>query len=313
MTAPLVSVIIPAYRAAHIVGRAVSSVLAQTVAAHEILVVDDGSPDDVGAALAPYGGRARLLRKANGGAAGARNFGLDHCTGGLIAFLDADDYWEPVRLERQLAVLAGRPQIGLIAGRFYSQAPGRERAVNRVGDPALFDRVWDGPPGPTAFEIARRVWTSTVLVRRDALGGRRFDEGLSTAEDMDLWLRLVTSTPTYLLSEPLATHVLEAGSLSRSDPEGDSGNMLAVIHRHAGLLGRAGVRAWEAVVYRQWAARHLGAGRPAAALPPAWRRLLREPWSPQAWWIVGKSAAWAARRRLGGSRDNAAVPGPRCV
>ena len=298
MSAPTVSVVVPAYRAAHTIGRAIDGVLAQTCPPSEILVVDDGSPDDTAAALAPYGDRVRLLRKANGGAASARNFGMERCAGDLIAFLDADDYWEPVKLERQLAVLERHPEVGLVAGRFYTQAPGGDRAPHLAGHPSLFDRVWDRPPGPTAFEIARRVWTSVLLLRRAALAGRRFDVGLATAEDVDLWVRLVTTAPVYLLSEPLATGVLEPGSLSRGDPDGDSRNMLTVVHRHSDLLGWAGVRAWEADIYREWAARHLGDGRPAAALPPAWRRLIRQPWSPQAWWIVGKSAVWAARSRL---------------
>ena len=55
--------------------------------------------------------------------------------------------------------------------------------------------------------------------------------------------------------------------------------MLTVVRRHADLLGPAGVARWEATVYREWAARQLGDGRPAAALPPAWHRLLRQPWS----------------------------------
>ncbi len=298
MSAPTVRVVIPAYRAAHFIGRAIDSVLAQTRPADEILVVDDGSPDDLAAALAPYGGRVRLLRKANGGASSARNFGVEHCPDGLIAFLDADDYWEPPKLERQLEILTRHPRLGVVASRFYVQPPTGGRYAHLVGHPSLYDRVWDRPAGPIAFELARRVWTSTLLVRRDALGGLRFDEGLSTAEDVDMWVRLVASTPAYLISEPLATGVQEPGSLSRgSDPAHDCRNMLAVVRRYTALLGPAATRVWEAQVYREWAALQLGGGRPGAALYPACVRLLREPWRPQAWWIVFKSAAWAAGRQ----------------
>jgi hypothetical protein len=299
MSEEKVSVIIPAYRAARTIGRAIDSVLAQThPAACEIVVVDDGSPDDTAAALAPYGSRVRLLRKPNGGAASARNLGIDQSAGDLVAFLDADDYWEPHKLQRQLGVLADRSELGVVAGRFFELKPGGERTLQRAGDPSLYDRVWDRPPGPTAFEIGRRIFTSMVLVRRAALGDRRFDKGLSTAEDMDLWVRLAVSVPTYLISEPLATQVLEAGSLSRSDPDADNRNMLAVVWRHAALLGPAGVSSWEAHVYRNWAAEQLGAGRPAAALRPAWGHLTRRPWSPRAWWIVCKSAVRATGRML---------------
>src|SRR5262245_13313488 len=114
-----VSVVIPAYRASGTIGRAVVSLLHQTRTPDEILVVDDGSPDDLAAALAPYCDRVTLVRKENGGAASARNLGIDRSRGDLIAFLDADDYWEPTKLERQLSIFRRHPEVGLVASRFY--------------------------------------------------------------------------------------------------------------------------------------------------------------------------------------------------
>ena len=74
--------------------------------------------------------------------------------------------------------------------------------------------------------------------------------------------------------------------------------MLRVVHRHGGLLGRQGLRAWEAYVFRRWAAGHLGHGRPGAALVPAWERLRRQPASPEALWILLKCTVMA---RVAGS------------
>jgi glycosyltransferase involved in cell wall biosynthesis len=297
VTDPAVSTIIPAYRAARTIRRAVDSVLAQTRPPDEILVVDDGSPDDLAAVLRSYGDRVRLVRKPNGGAASARNLGIEQARGELIAFLDADDYWEPCKLERQLEVLRKHPQVGLIASRYFLQEPGEPgRCLAWTAAAGLLDRVVTAS-GEDVYLLATTVWTSTVVVRRTALGGRRFEEGLATAEDRDLWIRLIGVGPVYVVSEPLATQVLEAGSLSRSDVDRDCPNMLRVVRRYRGLLGRRGVRRWEAQVYREWASVNLGAGRPKAALGPAWRRVLRQPTSLQGWWVLFKSATWACAGR----------------
>ena len=301
-----VSVIIPAYRAAHTLGRAIDSLLTQTRPPQEILVIDDGSPEDLPAALAAYGERVRLHRQPNGGAASARNRGIDLSIGDVIAFLDADDYWEPHKLERQLAILERHPEVGLIAAYFYQELPGKPRCANPLPPSRHLNRVL-AVRGAETVEVARKIWTSTVVVRRSLLGAWRFDTSLPTAEDVDLWIRLVRAAPVYLMSEPLATAVLTEGSLSRSDVSADSRNMLVVLHRHAAMLGRAGVRTEMSRVYRDWAAGHLGNGEPREAIWPAWNRLTWQPWSAQAWWILGKSLLWTCKDRLSGRKPDAPV------
>jgi glycosyltransferase involved in cell wall biosynthesis len=302
MRAASVSVIIPAYRAASVLGRAVASVLAQTCPVAEILVVDDGSPDDVAAVLTPFADRVRLLRQANGGASSARNHGLDEATGEMIAFLDADDVWEPSRIERQLEVMRRHPEVGLTASRFYEQLPGQPRVQPRQTGPEWYDRVLTAR-GQETLLLARRVLTSTVLLRRSHVDGERFDTTLRTAEDIDLWIRLLRKTSAYLSWEPLITMVQESGSLSRSDVDNDCSNMLRVVRRHADLLSPGQRRSWEASVYREWAACHLGAGKARRALAPAWQRWRREWWSPQACWILVKALARSTgtRPRRGGA------------
>ena len=141
MSAGTVSTIVPAYRAAATIGRAVDSALAQTLPPSEIIIVDDGSPDDLAGALAPYGDRLRLVRKPNGGAASARNFGIEQATGEWIAFLDADDYREPHRLERQFDLLQRHPEVGFLASRFYTEEPGGTQQPPATDDAHLFDKV----------------------------------------------------------------------------------------------------------------------------------------------------------------------------
>ena len=146
------SVVIPAYRSAATICRAVDSVLAQTHAAAEIIVVDDGSPDEQAAVVEQtYGPRVTLLRTPNGGAASARNAGIDRATGDYIAFLDADDYWEADKLALQLALFDRHPELGLVAGAILEETPGEPRGdrparrAHRPGTTGSFDFVAPRP------------------------------------------------------------------------------------------------------------------------------------------------------------------------
>ena len=160
------------------------------------------------------------------------------------------------------------------------------------------------------MRVACRVLTSTVLVRRDVLGGHRFVPGLEPAEDRDLWCRLVAGTAVHVSSAPLITYAVEAGSLSNANVDRDYGNMLRVIHRHAGLLGPRHFREWEASTYRLWAGRLLGDGQPAAALRPAIERLRRRPLSVEGWYILAKCLARSCRRRPNRTGADGRAPTP---
>jgi glycosyltransferase involved in cell wall biosynthesis len=271
-----VSVVIPAFRSAATIRRALDSALGQTRPPDEVVVVDDGSPDDLAAVVeGAYGARVTLVRKSNGGAASARNAGLDRATGDLVAFLDADDYWEPEKLARQLAVLSRHPETALVAGAYFEEKPGapRQEAAVRPGPPRWYGRVLS-LRGRDAFRLATLVWTGTVLLRRGALGAERFVSGLEPAEDRDLWVRVVSHHPAYLMPEPLATAVLVGDSLSRSSAERDCTNMLRVVERHGDLLGLPGRCLWRSHTLYRWA--NLDP-RPRTALPRLLRSLLLWP------------------------------------
>lgn len=287
MNLETVSVVIPYYRASQTIARAVESALAQTVRPLEILIVDDGCPEDAEAATRRFGSSVKLIRKPNGGTASARNLGIEHVQGEWIAFLDADDYWERAKLECQLAFSEG---VGIVGGAWFTEALGEPRRVAKTPDPDIFGRAFK-PRESEAFQVAMNMWTSVVLVRRKALGDLRFVSGLEPAEDRDLWIRLAATTAVYLVREPLATYAQLPDSLSNSDSDRDGVSMLKVIHRHAGLLGAKGVREQEAIIYRRWAGSHLARGKPRSAISPAARRLAIQPASAQAWWILFKSLA----------------------
>jgi len=152
---PLVSCVIPVYNGVKWLAAAVSSALAQTHPRLEIVVVDDGSTDgsaDVARDFASAG--VRVVQKTNGGAASARNVGVDSSTGELIAFLDADDLWLPGKLARQVVEFAGRKRLGTCATfmqNFWVDEFAHEAEVN----PEL-TRPQPGPGSTTM--IARRAF-----------------------------------------------------------------------------------------------------------------------------------------------------------
>lgn len=206
-----VSVVIPAYNAAPFIHRAVDSVLSQTFADFELLVVDDGSSDDTLRVLARYGDRLRALPQRNSGPAAARNHGLSAACGEYVAFLDADDHWLPEKLERQVQLMERRPDVG-----FCSTATA---VVNPAGE---IVGSWpcrpDAAPFPDVLFTQSSLIsgsTSGVLARRkliESLGG--FDETLRGFEDPDLWIRLSALTTYACIPEPLTVVVRTPNSVS---------------------------------------------------------------------------------------------------
>ncbi len=248
-----VSVIIPAYKAERTICRAIDSVLNQTVPPMEIIVIDDGSPDNQNSRIQEYGDSVVLIQQPNGRTACARNTGLARARGDFIAFLDADDYWEPEKLGRQLAVFEKHPEVGVVAGAYFTQEPGRERASGGSHHRSWNDRVLR-VNGERAFQLAAMMWTGTLIVRREIVGEERFASGLEPAEDRDMWIRFVLRGPVYLLSEPLSTAVLEPGSISRHDVDRDCSMMLETINRHRNTLGLLGTMKWRSHTFYRWAA-----------------------------------------------------------
>jgi glycosyltransferase involved in cell wall biosynthesis len=175
---PRVSVIVPFYDAERYLGEAIESVLAQTLPAHQLLLVDDASRDgsaEVAARYASARAEIALLRlERNGGPAAARNAGLAAAQGELVTFLDADDRMLPERLELQAAHLRAHPRIdGVVCG----------------------EEVVDDPPAsrPRAEPRARRngrFHTMSLMLRRSSLERvGRFDPSYRVAEDLDFLYR----------------------------------------------------------------------------------------------------------------------------
>ncbi|MEE9614146.1 MAG: glycosyltransferase family A protein, partial [Thermodesulfobacteriota bacterium] len=109
-----VSVVVPVYNRPEYVREALTSVFGQTFKDYEVIVVDDGSTEDTKGALGEYLQGVNYFYKKNGGAASARNYGIEKSTGEYVAFLDSDDLWEEDKLDVQVEFLSRNPDVGLV-------------------------------------------------------------------------------------------------------------------------------------------------------------------------------------------------------
>ena len=184
----LVSVVIPAYQCSGYIAEAIRSVRAQSYPAHEILVVNDGSPDTeaLEQALAQYMSVIRYIKQENGGPSSARNRGVRESRGNYVAFLDSDDLWFSNHLAKQVALFQEDPSLALV----YSNS------LSLEGDTPVGTAFEKHPQDlNVTFEnlVAERctVGTSTVVASRRAIlesGG--FEDRRRRSEDFDLWLRM---------------------------------------------------------------------------------------------------------------------------
>jgi glycosyltransferase involved in cell wall biosynthesis len=191
MRETLVSVVIPCYNQGRFVGEALESVFGQTYARVEVILVDDGSTDDLAAVLQPFAGRPELavIRQENRGLSAARNRGLAEAQGSLVQFLDADDWLDPEKLARQVAVLAAHPEIGLVFSDYFLVYNNvdlceQDTVADRCDDPFnpdLFLTWWIQGVFPPCAALVRKEW-----IRR--AGG--FNTKLQAYEDYEFWLRL---------------------------------------------------------------------------------------------------------------------------
>lgn len=192
---PLVSVIIPTFNRARVLGRAIASVMAQTFSDYELIVVDDGSADDTGEVVSRLGGRARFIRQDNRGVSSARNTGIRASRGDLIAFLDSDDEWLPSKLEKQVSLYSRGHFICHTDEIWYRDGIlVRQKAIHRKQGGRFFERALERCLiSPSAVVISRCLL--------DTVGW--FDEDLPAAEDYDLWLRITAFHEVSFVPEPL--------------------------------------------------------------------------------------------------------------
>ena len=203
--------IIAAYQAARTIGDAVDSVLAQTLPADEIVICDDGSTDDLEAALAPYGDRLVLIRKENGGVASALNAAARAARSEIVVELDSDDAFAPERLEAIAALAVARPDLDVIATDAVIELDGRP-----VG---TYKAIHGFEVGDQRAGILRGCYFGWPAIRRSrllAVGG--FDESLRIASDWECWIKLILSGSLVgLVDRPLYRYRIGHESVSADE------------------------------------------------------------------------------------------------
>ena len=186
---PKITAVIPSYNSAGFLPEAVESVLSQSYADVELIVVDDGSVDDTSEVIGRYGDAVKYIYKENGGVSRARNTGIEAASGEFIAFLDADDAWLPQKLELQMKVIESRSD-SLAAHTDFNIGDSELNVVGVTisdrGDDILEDLFLKGNVigTPSSVLVAKEVIEKT--------GG--FDPDLSLCADWDMWIRIACET-----------------------------------------------------------------------------------------------------------------------
>lgn len=201
---PTVTVIMPTFNRAHLVGHAIQSVLDQTYHDFELIVVDDGSTDNTEEVVQGFGDpRIRFIRHAgNRGAGAARNTGIRAALGKYIAFQDSDSEWLPHKLERQMAVfkLDGQNRLGLVLCDLIM-------ASGSKGERILKPRMHRLTYEDLLYPAAHGVGTVAFLLKRDLTAPElHFDERLPALQDWELLLRVSRLCRIGYVAEPLARH-----------------------------------------------------------------------------------------------------------
>ncbi len=260
-----VSVIIPAFNSARYLPEALQSILGQSLRPKEVIVVDDGSTDNTAQVALGFGPPVRYDRQPHSGVTAARNRGLDLASGDVVAWLDADDIWEPDFLSTLIPLLARDAAIdGAYCGLMQINTAGKvlSTPVQRVVPPQdLF----------SALIEADFVLTPTIVMRKkcyDDVGP--FDPQFRICEDYDMWLRLAQRFTIVGIPRPLVRIRVHEDSTIMRDGQALCDSRLALTRKHFGApegdpagWSESKQRAY-AYAFCAWAVRYIQDGRSEA-------------------------------------------------
>lgn len=210
MSPPSVTVLVPTYNRAALLGDALQSILQQTFTDFEVVVIDDGSHDATGDVLASFAdSRLRALRQTHKGISAAMNAGLRAARGRYIARLDSDDLWQPHLLATLVPVLESRPDVGVVYARADAIEDGRvvphlQGMPPRFPEDSLRSLVYDD----CTCNIA-------LLARRECFDDAGpYDESLLANEDWDMWLRVARQWRFVFIDQVVARIRWHPGNLT---------------------------------------------------------------------------------------------------
>jgi glycosyltransferase involved in cell wall biosynthesis len=242
-----VSVILPTYNRAHVIGEALGSALAQTFDDLEVIVVDDGSSDETRQRVAAvHDRRVRYLRQPNAGVSAARNRGIAAASGELVAFLDSDDLWKSDKLQHDVAFLRRHPEADAVFADL-EKWDGRTFVPSFVRESPAFAAVLaarrpEATP-ETGMVLGRRemclcllrevpIMPSAFTIRRQAfVATGPFNERWSSWEDWEFFLRFARHHRFGYIDRPLTVLRISTDSLHRVDAERGRATMLGLLLR----------------------------------------------------------------------------------
>ncbi len=307
---PGISVVVPSFNRAHLVGATVDAILAQTLPPLEVLIIDDGSTDDTEAVCARFRPPVRYIKQANTGLSGARNRGIHEARGNWIALCDSDDVWHPRKLEIQMAALRAFPQVRWCLTGFELIDPdGRPVAAAAGPWTRVFEVLAATGRGPEehlgrcltraelrlagaahvvfqgdAFQLffeGNVALPSSALVARSLIQEiGSFDPALRVAEETEFFHRAAAASPLLVVMDALVQYrVGHASIVSSGDPTQLARNALVSLERAKSLRPHLSDAAWKAY---HWGRRRLWLKLAYARLtlldPDGARATLRQAW-----------------------------------
>jgi glycosyltransferase involved in cell wall biosynthesis len=198
------SVIIPYYKKRLYIERCLKSVFNQTYLDYEVILVDDGSNDDIEFLCKEKFPEVNLIKQKNKGVSAARNAGIDYAKRKYIAFLDADDYWSPYYLEKNAQLIQIEKNVGLIGSHYINQHSKLEKN----------DISLDYKKINSYFSMAIRntlfLTSASIVVKKFFDYNPKFNTNLLRGEDTDVWFRIVLAGErTYYINNTLVFYSLE--------------------------------------------------------------------------------------------------------